>query len=114
MPEYIYTTKDGKSKSVVCTIAKRPKRVRIDGKWAYRDIAAEHRGMKSGDPWPIWSDGMGVHPDQIPELQALCAAHGVRVECDSMGRVKCESRGHRRKLMEIRGFHDKDGGYGDG
>ena len=63
--------------------------------------------------WPMYSEAMGVHIDQIPEAVAESKRRGVPTEYDSIGRPKFESKSHRRRFCEAFGAWDKDAGYGD-
>lgn len=63
--------------------------------------------------WPILSDAMGVHPDQIPQAHERNRRHGIAVSYTPDGRAILPDRGARRDLMKLEGFHDNVGGYGD-
>lgn len=63
--------------------------------------------------WPMLSEAMAVHPDQIEEARARNRRHGVNVDYTKDGRAILNDRGQRRDLMKLEGFHDKHGGYGD-
>jgi len=64
--------------------------------------------------WPMRSDALAVHPDQIPEVMERNKRHGVHVEYDpKTGEAILADRGQRRDLNRIEGFHDRRGGYGD-
>lgn len=65
--------------------------------------------------WPMLSDAMAVHPDQIPAAMKRNKAHGLgNIEYEpSTGRPILKDRGMRRDLMKLECVHDKHGGYGD-
>lgn len=64
--------------------------------------------------WPLKSEGLGCHPEQIPELLERNKRHGVKgVSYDKDGTAVLADRGARRDLMALEGCHDKSGGYGD-
>lgn len=63
--------------------------------------------------WPIVSDALGVHPDQVPEANHRNKAAGVNVQYNRKGQAVIPSRGERRKLLRLEKAHDRDGGYGD-
>jgi len=70
-----------------------------------------------GEGNPLVSQGLGCMPHQVPEMRQVvkeAGLTGVHVRDD--GAVELTSRGNagRRGLMKLRGFHDNDGGYGDG
>ena len=63
-------------------------------------------------PAEYWSHNLGVNPDQIPELRSHLTKHGLgetEVRADSA--VKIRSNGHRNKLLEASGMHEKDACY---
>jgi hypothetical protein len=63
---------------------------------------------------PLRSEAMAVHPKQIKEAEESAKRKGVPTEFDTMGRPEFVSREHRKRYMRAYGFHDNDGGYGDG
>jgi hypothetical protein len=62
----------------------------------------------------IESDSLAVHPLQVPAAMARDKLHGLNVEYLPDGRPKLVDRGQRRKMLKSLGFHDNDGGFGDG
>ncbi len=64
--------------------------------------------------WPMNSDAMGCHPDQIPEIMERNKRHGITgVSYAPDGTAILADRGARKNLMALEGVHDKSGGYGD-
>lgn len=64
--------------------------------------------------WPLKSEALACHPEQIPELIERNKRHGVAgVSYDKDGTAILADRGARRDLMALEGCHDKSGGYGD-
>ncbi len=65
--------------------------------------------------WPMKSDALAVHPEQIPLVLERNKRHGLTtVDYDPKdGRAIIPDRGARRMLNKIEGYHDKHGGYGD-
>ena len=63
--------------------------------------------------WPFYSDAMGCHPKQIPEYRRKLARHGLKAEFSTDGRIKLESRAHRKQIGQALGYYDRDGGCGD-
>lgn len=60
------------------------------------------------------SVAMGCHRSQVEEYRAFVRDRGILgVEYQNNGVPKCTKAG-RRNLMRALGFHDRDGGYGDG
>lgn len=122
MPIYCFTTRRG-SKRPPATVERFfsmsdvPSSVRLpDGRRAYRDMVAERRGFKdtNGAGWPMLSDALGVHPDQISDARAEAERAGVRLDFTRDGRAILESRTHRRAVLRALGYHDRNGGYSDG
>ena len=63
-------------------------------------------------PPEYWSHNIGVNPTQIPELRSHFEKHGLgSTEIRADGAVKVRSNGHRNKLLEASGMHDKDACY---
>lgn len=63
--------------------------------------------------WPMTSEALACHPDQIPEARASAEARGVQTDFTPDGSPIFRDRDHRRRYMRAYGYHDKDGGYGD-
>ena len=66
---------------------------------------------------PGKSIGMSCHSSQVDERNALMKKHGIQgVEFVHGKKVNCQitSRSGRRAAMKLFGYHDNDGGYGDG
>ena len=63
--------------------------------------------------WPMRSEALACHPNQIPAIMERDRKHGVPTRRDKVGRPILTSRGHRRALMRLEKMHDKHGGYGD-
>ena len=64
--------------------------------------------------WPMKSDALAVHPNQIAATMARDRKHGIASEYDPVdGRCIIKDRGQRRELMKSYKLHDNEGGYGD-
>jgi hypothetical protein len=64
--------------------------------------------------WPMDSDALACHPEQIQELMNRNKKHGITgVSYKPDGTAVLADRGARRDLMALEGLHDKQGGYGD-
>jgi len=65
--------------------------------------------------WPMKSDALAVHPEQIPEAMERNKRMGVTgVTYDPEdGRAILADRGARRDLMRVSKVHDNSGSYGD-
>lgn len=121
MPVYCYTHRDSDDNvtSLVERIYSvhddRPKTIMHNGIRHTRDIRCEHGDYRQvcGN-WPLKSDALGCHPDQIPEMQQAYAKQGVDVNFDKdTGQAILRDRSHRRDVMRVAGIHDRDAGYGD-
>lgn len=113
-----YTTDDAQPPVTVerqYPSGKSPKKVKISGgRWAYRDIVAEQRGMKPNPGiWPMHSDFAGVHPNQCQEAYDHSVRNGVPTEFDKTGAAIFTSRKHRKDYLRIAGLYDRNAGYGD-
>ncbi len=121
MPTYCYTNKaTGKTveRSFPCGKAPQTIRAKVSDdvlRVFHRDMAAEHGGAKFGPSgrWPILSDALAVHPDEIKDAKAYAASRGVKVEFAPGGECILESRAHRKDVCGAFDVFDKDAGYGD-
>ena len=78
------------------------------------DLQAGYMGFVSSAGWPMKSDALAVHPDQIPEAMERNKKHGIEgVSYLKDGRAVLDSRKARQRLMALEGVHDNNGGYGD-
>ncbi len=110
MPFYCFTTPSGKTVERRFSMADVPASVEVDGERALRDYRAEWAGRRDpGDLWPIYSDGLGVHPSQVKQVEAESKAAGIPTHFTKDGRAVLESRSHRRRYLRYRGFIDRDG-----
>jgi hypothetical protein len=63
-------------------------------------------GGKAG--WPLYSDGAGVLPSQIPEAQEQLRKAGLRDDCFTpAGRMKFHDAAHRRQVLKAIGMVDR-------
>ena len=115
MPVYEYKSECGKRRADFHPMGKAPWSLTDEnGVEFHRDLVAEHCGHKhTPGNWPMHSQALGCTPDQIPAMTKAYAEAGVKVEFDSLGRLKLESRGHRNRVLELNGAHDRSAGYGD-
>lgn len=58
--------------------------------------------------WPIYSDALGVHPDQVAEATERNKRHGISVSYTPDGRAVLPDPANRRKLMRLERKVDKD------
>ena len=86
----------------------------------YREVyplPPEGSGIPGGTPcsgWPMLSEAAAVHPEQVEEAIQSARAKGIPTEFIPDGRVIFRDRAHRRAYLKAYGFHDRQGGYGDG
>jgi hypothetical protein len=115
MPTYVYTTKDGThTEERTCAVAKRPKRIKTAHGWAYLDIAGMHRGYRdTPGNWPMTSDALACHPNQVAEFSRRAIELGVPTEYTKSGKPILTSKGHRNAYMNMRQAFDLDAGYSD-
>jgi hypothetical protein len=73
------------------------------------------RAGNGNRPWskPLASEALAVNPKQIKEAVEDARVKGVPTDFDGAGRPLFRDRKHRRQYMQVYGFYDRDGGYGD-
>ena len=94
-----------------CAMSQRPRHMRCPncGAVMERDFQAEQSGQRSGEHgYPYYSDAMGVHPDQVPELMELDRRNGMNTEYHKDGRVKIESYAMLQRYKKVHGFHHRN------
>lgn len=110
MALYCYTVPGGPTIEELFDTGHAPRAITRGNVTYYRDIDAEH-GKKptrfSG--WPILSDALGVHPEQIPEAQRELQQHGIHAEFTPDGRMQIESRAHQKQILRATKFCDLAG-----
>lgn len=63
--------------------------------------------------WPMRSEALACHPDQVQEMNERNAKHGIGTRYEADGTAVIPDRGDRKRLLRLEGYHDKGGGYGD-
>ena len=64
--------------------------------------------------YPMWSDALGVNPDQIPEAMAADREAGFNTEYHpDTGAIRFPDKATRKRYCEAHGYHDMNAGYGD-
>lgn len=58
--------------------------------------------------WPLHSDALAVHPDQVPAEAEYVKRRGVPTRFDGRGRPVFENRRHRRAYLKAIGAVDRD------
>lgn len=123
MPVYCYIDEEtGEIVELMMSVAEMERKQGPDGRITLpggrtgkRSISSEHRQHRdTPGNWPMWSDALGVNPDQIGEAVANDRKHGLNSEYHpETGCVKLESPTHRRRVARALGFHDRNAGYSD-
>ncbi len=115
MASYVYSSKDGKvTVTHQAKMGRQPERLRRQGKWCYRDYAAEIPGGHKPSCWPMQSGACGVHPSQAKEMMDYCAERGVGVEVSPVtGDATLTSQKHRNQVHAALELYDRNAGYGD-
>ena len=85
---------------------------------AKRDIVSEQRTVRDIKD-RLWakhvSTGLGVHPDQVPEeRERLRTVTGNTYDFTPDGDLMPGTRRRMRAALKATGYHNRDGGYGDG
>jgi hypothetical protein len=118
MPKYRYkNTKTGETTSVIMTIREMLQRqgdgddIQIDGETWTRDYGAEGKTrVSTSKGWPMYSNSMGTHPDQVKQTQEDLRKMGCgHVEFSSDGMMKLDNNAQRKKIMKAMGMVDRNG-----
>lgn len=123
MPIYCYRDEKGNLYEREMTVAEKEQIENPDG-WIidpdsgvtlYRDWVAEHKKTSHfPGAYPLYSESLGVQPDQIKEQMEYDREIGAPMtHFDERGRAVFESRKHRREYARAHGFVDFDAGYSD-
>ena len=108
----------------MCYIKEDTMRYMLNGREVSRnEFFAEKKGIKGilktgrmpcqGTGWPMYSDALGCNANEIEAQTKELHKHGLHADFDKEGRMKLESRGHRKQMCEFFGLKDLNGGYSD-
>ncbi len=116
MPSFFYWNRrsdDLIEKEFPC--GKAPDRLIHKGRVYENSIAAGIRsaGRTKAGKWPMWSDALGVNPDQVPSEIERLGKHNIPAEFDSEGRMKINGPRHQTEVCRNLGMVNKDGGYAE-
>lgn len=120
MPTYCYRREDGSPCEITMTAKEHSEREDADGHVVLangdrllRDFAAEHGQMRSGGKgWPMESEALACHPDQVREFTENARKHGVPTEFNTKtGCPIFTDPAHRRKYMKLAHVVDKKSYY---
>lgn len=115
MPLYEFMTDDGRVVTYFYPADRAPRigeRVCIRGNWVTRILSTRLHTPPPGN-WPMYSDALGVHPDQIEEARAHAEACGVPTDFTPDGRAILRSPKHRKLLARTLAMHDRNAGPSD-
>lgn len=108
--------RDKHTTSVFSTVAACKKSITCScGKKATRDFVAEHDGFahRPGN-WPMRSEALACHPDDVRAATQSASKAGVPTEFDSKtGAPIFTGAKHRKRYCEAFGFFDRNAGYSD-
>jgi hypothetical protein len=86
----------------------------FDAAFPDQSLAGGNFGGHLPGNWPMLSDGLAVHPDQVHEANERNRRAGINVTYEPQsGRAILPDRNERKKLLKYEGFRDNHGGYGD-
>lgn len=117
MPVYCYKNEEtGEIKELTMRVAEMShlqtgEYIEIAGVPWRRDYDSEGKSrVSTAKGWPMYSDGLGTHPDQIKGLQKDLKGLGCgNVEFRADGAMKLENNAQRRKILKAMGKQDKYG-----
>ncbi len=117
MPIYCYRRPGGEIIERAFPMGEAPQSVCVNGCVAERDFQAEHSSVKelrgtAPGGWPMESNALALHPDQVPEQARRAREAGVPTDFKA-GRPVLTDRSHRKRYCKFVGVRDNDGGYGD-
>ena len=118
MPLYRFTTEDDAvSVEELFEIGKCPKWIVLpSGEKAYRDYRYLRNRRSSSAGWPIYSTALGCLPKQAAALAKKLADAGVPTDIrvgKYSAKPELRDKRHRRKVCDVMGVVDYEGGYGD-
>lgn len=111
MPTYLYTA-NGRTTEWRAPMRAIPTSLLVNGQVAERDIAAEHNGQKSGDPWVKHTSlALMVHPADVDWYRKDARSKGVgrNVTIRNDGVFEFKSKKDQKKYCRAYGYAN----YGD-
>lgn len=118
MPEYRYKhKKTGETTSIIMTISQMLERqgdtddIQIDGESWTRDYSAEGKTrVSTSKGWPMYSNALGTHPNEVDTLKAELAKKGCGdVSFHKDGGMILDNAAQRRKILKAMGKADANG-----
>lgn len=105
MPTYLYRSDDGRLHEWNSPMSRIPQSLFVNGRIARRDIAAEHGGQRSGDPWVNHTSlALSVHPLDVKKYRADACARKLNVKIRDDGMVEFRSRSDQKRYCRAYGF----------
>jgi hypothetical protein len=93
-------------------MARIPKWIVVNGRRATRDLATEHSGVKSGDPWVDHASlALMVHPLDIKAYEKDAVERGVPTSFRDDGCPKFTSPSHQRRYCQEYGYVNHDANW---
>jgi hypothetical protein len=82
-------------------MGKHPESILVDGERFDRDLGADHRSQKSGNPWTDHESlALAVHPVDVPQFEREARENGVPTEFNKeTGMPKFTSNSHRKRYL---------------
>jgi len=118
MPTYCYVNKKTKETTrITMTIAEMLTRqgdtddIQIDGESWTRDYGSEGKTrVSTSKGWPMYSNALGTHPDEVNNLKAELAKKGCgEVSFHKDGGMILDNNAQRRKILKAMGKVDANG-----
>lgn len=117
MPTYCFTCNTCvTTEEIVCSWKDRPAEVVCPkcGVLCRRDVQAEAGGVKDTlGNWPLDSEAVGCHPDQVGEFNKVAKKITPGVEFLPGGKARFHSKKARTRYCKAMGYKDRCGGYDD-
>ena len=109
IPEKTVVTPTSVSFTVECSISDCQTTITFD-----RDFSATGAGpVGVGSHWPLVSDAMKIHPQDVEAHMEHCKKAGIPTDFTAKGQPILRDRAHRKEYMQSFGLYDYQGGYGD-
>lgn len=77
------------------------------------DYGSEYKGKIGNRGWPMHCEASGCHPSQVQAMEKHMTSLGVPTRYTPDGKAILTDRRHRKRALEVQGYHDKNAGYGD-
>lgn len=113
---YCYRDEYGHPVEIAMTVAEMERRERPDGTLEHegrtlrraQDLEWSGVAVPASKGWPMSSDALAVHPDQVAEFSEDSRKRGVPTDFAPDGRCILTSKAHKDRYMRAYGYHDKN------